>query len=713
MHAETAPPLHRKGDETPEWWFKQIDMAQCVARDAWGKPQHYRRQLHDLYNLEVGEVVIGIEDDGKEGGRRYDFPAVEQADLLYLPRHKEWTRSQAFDRQPEVRFNRTGPKDNILGEMLETLCERVGDEAGELDAWRPTIDDSLAYGSFVVWYGVGSNVADAQSLLRASVSAKEAVMMAEQLIDDPDGVEYRAFRGQDHKRIAEAMRKKAYDPEILLQPRGAIVQDALVAAAGLHDIEAEKEARAPRERRVERNEAWVQRSPVGTGTLWSHDVDDFYDARCVFRRLVLDIDVAREHPGWRPSVAKRLQPGAFNMDDGWRGDPAGSEGEDANKILTNKVVVWEVWDRKYHEIHYIARGVDGFLERYKVDPNDGVVKGFVPCVYCAPLKSTKASPQRPYGVPVAAIAYPIQRAIIKMATYHIEAVKKMGVRHTQSFGPLGDQEDAIVAGITGTNIEVPSEFREMFARGADYIRQINYGTMPTEFFQTLETWVVKLAHMLAWPLSQLTGAPQSRTATGETVALQGGSSQMGDFVREVQDAFGRGQAIKLALIKRWYTDEQLRDLLPSRYFTPMSMGEDGQPGPSLFDLWKVSSTEGDDVTATFSPGEGDVIRRNQLREYLEFLASLPGPAPGLPMFGTEALMPTIREMAKTFDGMDAPEPTKYTPEQIEEARELAMSQSQRGGQNKGEGRTKRSSSTSTGERPSSGRVGAGANDAVR
>lgn len=704
------PQVHTKADETPAWWFQQIDDALAVAQEVEEKPKHYRRQLREIYDLQVPEMVVGVEENSD--GERLDFPSVTQIDLLYLPRHKEWFKSNAYDAYPEVTFPRSGPNGNVLGEFQESLCERVGHDIDEIREYRQGSDYLLAYGCYVVWYGIHSHASDAATLVRAGLGAEEAVQMVAALAQDPEAPRYRAWPGQGHEALAAGLREKAEDPNILLEPQGAILQQALLEAADLHDAQGEKDAKRAKEHGVSRNEVWAQHSRVGVDTVWEANVDDFYDARFVARRMVFDIDVARHHPAFKPKIARGLVPGTFDAGKGYKGRRLAKEGEGADRVVSDRIEIWEVWDSKWRERHYIVRGEDDFLEVDAFDPNDGVVPGFFPLTYCAPIQSMKDDPTRPYGVPGAAIGYPIQRWIIKLASYDDEAVKKMSVRMTQSMGPLApDVENAVAAGITGTNIEVPSEWAQAHP-GIDYIRRLDFGNVPRDLFQRLQVAIVRLAELLAWPISQMTGQSQSSHATGDNIAMVAGTAQMGDMIREMQKAYAHGQRVKMALVKKWYTKRQLQELMPSKYFQP-GVSQSG-PAPSTYEIWQATRSEGDHVEAKFEPTfqNEDSVRRNQIREGLEFAVSIPGPAPGLPMYGPEQLQPMVRSYFRTLR-LEAPVPTQYTPEQIAQARALALAGSQRGGQNKGEGKTKRDSSTASGQRPVSGKQSAGTQDVKR
>lgn len=674
---------HKPSDETPDWWFDRIECARKVFEDT--QQRHYRREIKAYHDMDRVPLVRKGEDSTERNvASKYDVGGVEQIDLVYLPRHAEWHKSQAYDSTPEVRFPRTGPHGNILGEFCEELCEIVGRECDEIDEYRLTVNDVMEHGSYVVFYGIHSRATVTETLTKASLSADDAVQIVLALLEQ--GREYKAWPGQNHEAISEVMRARAHNPEILEGARGAMIQQALIYAAGQHDEQAKADAKMPNERNVERMEVYAERQMIGENFLW--DVaDDFRDARAIYRRVVFDVDVARKHPAFKPSVARTLQPGLYEKGSGFRGSVRDTvrDSVDSDKVLSDKVVTWNIIDLKRNQSRWISEGVEVFLEIDPSDPHGGAVPGF-PCTYAAPSQSRTPSPQRPHGKPLQANMVPVQRAIIKLASYDIEAVFKQSVRMTMGM-ELGDAEADFTGGVSGTHIPISEDFMDRFLAGSDPIRPIKLGDTPRDMAQRLGMYLTYLAHMGAWPLSQMTGEPQSNTATGEVTAVSGGKSQMADLTREMQKAYARGQDIKLALVQRWYSKDQLMEMLPARYFNPLT-----ENGPSTYDLFMEMSFEGVQCSAKFTPEaqNEDALRRSQIREGIEFVSQLPGPAPGLPMYGPDALKSPVEEYWKTL-AMGAPTPTPYTQEQIERALQIAAEASQRGGQNKNSGKSKRDS----------------------
>ena len=678
---------HTKRDETPEWWFRQIEAAQQLYRQRVSK-EHYRPQLRNVYNLEVAEYFV---TNGGEAYQGADAVPGDQVNLLYLPRHKEWQRSQVYDSAPEILPPQSGGDGNEqTAEMVGELQERVGYDAQEWEEWRGTLDDFMENGAYAMWYGIHTEAPHDAHLAGMRLSAGDAVEAVIAALMEGEG--YEALPGQDHETIAGALEAAAGNEETVLAPGGERLVDALEEAALAHRRQAERDANGPQEWTMERAAIWSKRSPVGTCTVWDPTVDDVRDARWVARLVVMDVDVARSHPTFKQNIRKDIQSGFYSTKDGWVGnevrqDAGEIEGSDKAKpaqVQTTHAPLWQIWDRKYRKVHWIQGGMKSFLERSDRSPFLGI-PGFVPCVIRAPLKHNKANPTRPFGIPGGAIGWPIQKAIIKLASYDLELVKKLSAR-VFVYDESADETriQALAAGVPGAGIRKPKDVE------GPIIEPVNFGTVPPEVFHRLQAMIQRLSELMAWPLSQMTGAPQSDTATGEEVAVAAGTSQLGDYVRVTQDAMAEGALIKAALMRQFFTPEQVAGYVGLQYTTREIDPQTGEEVPSLWDMWREADGLGDRYTVRLAPtaANEDPIRREQLRQGIEMLMGLPGPAPGLPMFGPDKIMSMLRELFRTM-GSELPEPTEYTPEQIQQALVAATAASAPKPQAKPGGDTKR------------------------
>jgi len=637
---------HRKSDENAEWWMSQLERAEDLCAEVEG--QHYRRQLQRLTDLRPDSMV------GYVSSYEKDEPgAVERVDVLYIPRYIKWVESQAFDFHPEIRYPRYATPDTQYGDMIGELLVRVGDECDEILQWRGTIADAATWGVFSVWYGIHDEAVSYEMLHDAMKPVGQVVAEGAQGAIQPRD-------GQDHAMISRIAMDQALggeDPESqtaakvgVLSPGGEDRQAALLATAEAHMTQAERDAKRAREWRVAQQKVWCQRRPVGPGgTMWDPTVDDIADARWISRDFTLDIDVARKHPAFKPTVASRLEPSVIND---IRKTENISDPAKAEPIKSNRVLIREIWDRKYNERHYITRGIDVFLERDAKDPyademGRPTIKGFAPVVICAPDKTCTYNKYRPFGKPTTAIAYPLQRLMIQLFSHNLDAVKKLSVRQWLYDPQIDESElEKLQSGMTGVGIKRPDAVTD---GKRDAVEPINYGTVPREMFEQFMAAKNEFATLLAWPVSQMTGLPQADTATAEQISVTAGHSQLGDFIRSLEDAYARGQEIKRSLIKRWYSDAQIEAL----------MGPESIKG---WREWKASPVDGDRMEAVFEPrirGE-DATRRKQIGDVLMMAMQMTYPGTTLPRYETDHLM---QEWAR-LHGVGKLMEKKYSDEQL-------------------------------------------------
>ena len=137
--------MHRKVDETPGWWFKQLDL----AGDAYKKARrlHFREQLSAMLSLRVPEIRCSTRSDDFVDQREAPV-GTEQIDINYIYRYAMWVQSQTFDRHPETQYPRYAGTDAQTGDTIAELLTRVGYEADEMEEWEGTIPEAISGGCF-------------------------------------------------------------------------------------------------------------------------------------------------------------------------------------------------------------------------------------------------------------------------------------------------------------------------------------------------------------------------------------------------------------------------------------------------------------------------------------------------------------------------------------------------------------------------------------
>ena len=656
------PKDHQKHDETPSWWWGQLEKAFSTYKRV--EKKHYRRALRNILDLQVGPIVVGSEktqpfDTGDELQ-----PYVEQIDILYLPRYMKWVRSQTFDDMPEIKYPRFSTPDTEFGDVVSEVLKRVGDECDEWRSWGDCIEDAGTDGAFAMWYGIAvtDDVVSSELLYDSSKPVGQAI---EEGLEAGVGI---ARPGQDHQTIMEVAQQQALDPNVRQAAGGEVVQERLFDVAQAHAIAADQDEKRPQSFGFERNTLWALRRPVGDWTLWDPYCDDLRDARWMARKIVMDVDVARKHPAFRSSVAPKLHAGNWRFTLKHEQMPIGGNPEDAEGLDACKIALWEVWDRKFQERHYITQGMDEFLEKdasypYRDERGDLLFPGFFPCVVHAPTYSNKMDPERPYGIPQMAVAWPLQRLAIKLLSHHLDAVKKMAVRQwVYDDNVKEDELSAMASGITGLGVKKPKNVEDI----KQVVWPLNYGSVPAEVFQQFTVCERKIAMVLAWPLSQMTGEPQADTATAEEISVMGGQSAMGEFVREMEIACAKGQEIKRALVRGFYTEDQIAELVGDEYL------EDWKK-------WQASSLRGDKLVVEFASRtkNENPIRRGQVFEAIQFLSAFTDPLTGIPKYEVDYLIDEWMRM------LGLGKAVRHQPTQLELMQ--AMAALQAGPQQPGEG----------------------------
>lgn len=638
---------HTRDNETAAWWMSQIEEAQQVYGEVYRHPGHFREQLRNA--LCLSEHRVSSSGDG----------------LMYhaIARWTEWLRSEAYDDTPEETVQGGGVDVN---EFVETLCEVTYNQTGEAIEYRSGIDDVVADGISVMWYGVDEEFTSADILAGRRADPADIAEEVAMRVKEPGLPPYKPTKGQDHERIYTVLEEQANDPMLMAGPLGEEISAALLMAAALHREQEEEDAEDPKSARYKgpRVRLWSKRELAGLGVVWDPAADDIDNARWVARRIVMDVDVARANPAWKPGARRKLMPGTYEELDDSR--IIASEQDSLQRspadLMCLDTVVWEVYDRKWEEVLYVAHGLEESLEKDRSDPNGGKLRhlGFVPYARCVPYQTKLRGTLRAFGRPAGAIGWKLQNASDRVLRYLITICGGLSQRIYQFLTDVDpDTRKKIEDGEPVVFIDAPAGWAE---QQRPFMQLVPYHSVPPHLFSLVDLLRVRLAEVLAWPLSQMTGAPQSNTATGEEVAFSAGKGQMNDLIRELQAQHARGQQIKMALIQAHYSKANVTDLVDEKYLTPR--GENGEL-PSVWDEFKAtpmtSLTFATQFTSTAQ--NDDPQRRAQVRQALEFLLMLPGPAPGLPKYGGDALDPLIRQFLK-LHRLDEPRPAGYTEEQV-------------------------------------------------
>ena len=640
----------RLAKERPDVWLERIGRFQRMVKEREAESKKYR----DAAELKFRPLMPQGEPGALHG---FDVAWVDQIPLNVTRRYIDRLKSLATDGDPLIVYPRDAEGDEEFASFAERLLTRVVSESRYPTEFGDATTEMSVAGSGVVWFGYHQEAVTSSQVTAVSQPIADVAMGAMQGAP--------AVPGQDHVAVARTLVDSVSDPKVVMGVKGEEVVLRAYEGAAAHVKAAEKEEREPDTVWVTERELWTRHLPM-TWVAWDVGVYDLRDARWMARKIVFDLEEARTYAAFDPRVRGKLQASAER-----------SESEDHLAVKTERdgasdgarVVVWEVWDKRYRVRHYVSESVDEYLEADAVDPylNEDTgrswIPGFFPCIVTAPLKAANEKPERTLGVPPVACGFPQQEELIKLRSYAMACAKRTA-RFFELHAALSDEEmAAISAGQDGFVFVRPGDV----PAGEDTLKihqfQGEFPALRNEAQTVLGEWCATME----FPMAELTTMPQAETATQEQIGVAAGSQRTGFIVRTLEEDFARGVEILRALVCKCYNAEKVASLVGAKY-------------APIFQAWTKSSLKGDKLTVKFK-GRAEGEKAVQLKQSMDLYMLLKqevGPL-GLPKYRTDTL---LEDVARRLGHQLVP----YVPTQEELAAvQMKMMGGMGGGDDQGEG----------------------------
>lgn len=404
-----------------------------------------------------------------------------------------------------------------------------------------------------------------------------------------------------------------------------------MATGAAHAEAAEDEDEEPVEWNHERGRPFYERLNIETQCAWSAYVTDFEDTRWVARRICLEPEEARNHPGFRKAWRARLK--AQRVEN--TADEAAriANAADAPTQDEMMVIVWEIWDRVYRARHFIAEGQEEYGEKDEAYPyvkrgsvDKVAIRGFFPFVQFIPWVDGEDMPIRSCGMPGFRKGWAQQIKIIKLDSYNLNAIKRASVDVYLADQTLGDTiRSAIAGGIPGTIAPVTLSGNIRSVR--DLFAPLDFQPPLPDIANEKQHAVAELCAAYDFPISELTSQPVADTLGQEELAMASGRRALGAFVRHFEVKYGRVLDITWDLVRECVPPEDV----------VAWMGPDFQ---KQFDAWQSSPLEDEQIRVVFGADSRDdnVKKAEKILLLYDKVSMVPGPIPGIPKYDADPLL---------------------------------------------------------------------------
>jgi hypothetical protein len=649
----------KAANEPADLWVRRIAAAIAV----WRRGQSERDLYKEAANLSFPALVPGA--GANELG--LEAPHVDQIDVNFSRRYLDWMQSQATDENPIITYPRDAEGDEDVATMNERLLLRVWNEAGGTSQFRAAIPSLCTQGSTTIWVGQHSDIVSRKGLMEMSVDPELAVQEA------LEG-EHTPRAGQDHENIVAALEGAAGDEDAIFDLDDDQFE-SLLEAADDHDDLAARERKGPFELRASPRKVWIRRLPVGTWCVWDHSVWDEQDKRWLARKLVYTKEEALQRDEFDRAAVNKLEPQPITQEEGYEPLDSYKWGDDPDADLEDKrLVIWEVWDKRYRTRHYVSEGCEYYLEKDETYPYldanyEPIVRGFFPCRIIAPLLSDDEKPERTHGLPLFKRFWPQQEELIKLHSYELAQAKRHALRIYEYDENLDeDTIAALSAGIDGTMVR-----RDPSTDPGKTVVPVQFHSSALDISRLMQSVWSVTSSTSGMPWSDISSAPVADTATQEMQAIQAGRQQAGDVIRQLEIAAADVLEIVRDFLRGYYSDEQIAQLLGFKWV-------------EKFHLWKRSSLEGDRLDVKFAARAKaeSAVRLKQMMEAYSLLKQEIDPFTMQPKYRTDHLLAEILRGLGAGDLIPW-QPTEQEAAAMQAAQEAAMLAQQQPGEEQQQG----------------------------
>ncbi len=544
-------------------------------------------------------------------------------------RYAIWLQAQSAGDPPVIKYPRNAAGDETFAVTIEDLLLRVWIESGAMREWQQAVFSLCGFGSSCVWHGFHGDIVSLDEVEGAAEGVEGTVARA--LQGDPT-----ALPGQDRALAQHALTTALQDPvNRVALPMEA--QQGLAMAAGQQIDAGVKEAKKPQLASVENREIWSRRLMVGRQVRWDHTVSDVRDADWMARRIVMKQEQAKKSPQFSASARSKIVLTPFSKHDGVElvKDVATLP---ENSPENGRFVFWEIWDKCYGTRHYVAEGVDEYLEESEAypfpHPQTGrpAIPGFFPASICAPSQHDLDIPERTAGTPLIAPGYPLQREITSLHNFAMDSVKRHSIRGYEAHPSISkDTLDEIVSGEDAFVVQRPEGVEK-----GEMLIPIQFTGEAYRIVDLIGRLTGEWSMLMGMPMADLTSQPQADTATAEQIGVASGRSQADHVMRQIEASMAHSvEVIRAMLSIGLYPPEKLAALL-------------GPGREQVVAAWQSTSLEGDHIilkSASRAKAE-QVVRTKQLGDALALTVGFMDPMTGLPVYDAS---PIVEEILLALD----------------------------------------------------------------
>lgn len=631
-----TPPVPKKEQEEVSAWWLKLEAAKKVAEEEKSLWDQLKDALAGKFPWVV--PISKLEETQVKAGR---LGWTDQVVTNFALRCKNDVDAQVGEGVWVVEYPRSGDVPDKSVTEVETLVEKVIDAGGAVREFAATVPDVLTMGSSIVWTLIGRDVLDQSRLDGMATDAGDLIARAAQ------GEVVHPLKGMNYFELANAALAFADDKDqaiLMTEAQDANVRRLAVEAAQMHD---EEQKEAPGDLYTYGDIRYV-RTPYYTWCLIDSSVMDRKYARWMARRVVLTLDEARNLKAWKKKAREAITPSELGRDVGMFPE-YGQEVSDAVKQqLKTRVDVWEIHDRDTNQIHYIARGYDGYLE---IDPRSPYVdetgqplfQDYFPVEFCTPRQNNLERARRALGDPVLAAMWPKQLLYIKIESAFCAGVKKAARMYELAKGVDDDTRDAIERGVDGTTVQRPEALKD----GEEAVKTIRFDNVPVDYMQGMIYLQEQIARDCEMSGPAMLGRNVTPTLGQEEMASSGAASSRGGLIARLEGAAGGICDKTVAMIRRFYSNDKVSKIMGAEFTAKVPMQNDmGQPVmdpmtgqpillPSMWDQFRSSSLCGDKIEVKFGPrGRGEQLARIKvLTDVGAYLNTRLDPL-GLPLYET-------------------------------------------------------------------------------
>lgn len=583
--------------------------------------------------------------------------ATQETDTNLFLRAQRLLKSEASDEAWGSRYPSMGDLPDDMIDEMEAFCDRLAVSADAMREFSDALDDGGTVGPMVI--NIGCHKVVSRKKQSGAVTPIADLVQAA-----ANGADVHPMPGMDYLSLADACRGFLADPEQQML-RTIEEQDNLIRLAQEADQAWADEAEAAPSGESTYGDLMTRRLVYGDEVWWDSGVTTrWQDARKLAIRKVFTPEECKTIEEWKPSARNGLRGSVLATSDGYPTLIADGFSREENEDLNRKVVVIEFWDRDEGTVHYFVENGEyqGFLERDSRYPyldarGKPILKDWFPIRACTPVVHNERTPDRTLGIPW---LFPAKAAANRYNAYaraEDAGRRKAGRVVTVRKGMSEDTRNQLEGASDLAIIEEPDHLKE----GEEFFKIQTWGEAPQDYALGKREALLEFARDVDISVEKMTGQSIEPTVGQAQMAQSGTDASRGGLIRKLQTFAGEVVAALAALAAAFWTDEKVTQMMGPDFtkkipatmpgidpatgaegMVPM-MNPDGTPAllPSTWELFKGSSTLGDQIQVVFSPSSQDLMRQKAEDDTLALLASPAGMnplTPGFPYFDPRPIL---------------------------------------------------------------------------